>query len=360
MALTGNSHAMRSRMRQQNATHNNFNKLKKPISWKAYYSRIKNGLIIGSISMILILQISKLNEYANKFDTSNTSYMEDEWSFSQPASLSENNRKMATKPDTKQSDVNVNKPKQKSKSEMKVENRLLSLSILLGSPKMQTPSYSYLNLNTQNKTSVALCTFLKNDKMYIKEWIDFHLGIGFDNIYVYDTSITNELKNTGRDRVTIKHWSRNEKGRLESSFKQHCLQSHGIKHNWIVFLHGNEFLVLKQHENVQELLLEYNDMETLILNRYVFGSLNSTTHEAVPVTLRFLYRQSNLYTRLKGFINMKFFSNEKMLDVDVEKNVPLHHAVVHQYTKTRDESIAYGCSVPIETDVPTSRCPLEK
>ena len=41
---------------------------------------------------------------------------------------------------------------------------------------------------------VAICAILKDEHQYLKEWIDYHLSVGIDCIYLYEdiTSITHK------------------------------------------------------------------------------------------------------------------------------------------------------------------------
>ena len=42
--------------------------------------------------------------------------------------------------------------------------------------------------------SAVLCVIVLNERPYIDEWINYHLGLGFSKIVVYDNSESNELK----------------------------------------------------------------------------------------------------------------------------------------------------------------------
>ena len=38
---------------------------------------------------------------------------------------------------------------------------------------------------------VAICIEVKNDNRYIREWLDYHKKLGFDNIILYDNNDSN-------------------------------------------------------------------------------------------------------------------------------------------------------------------------
>ena len=56
---------------------------------------------------------------------------------------------------------------------------------------------------------VAICCIALNEDLYIDEWLDHHLNkIGFNNVYVYDNSDENTLKNKAREKVKVIHFPR--------------------------------------------------------------------------------------------------------------------------------------------------------
>ena len=42
-----------------------------------------------------------------------------------------------------------------------------------------------------NNKTVAICAILKDEHQYLKEWIDYHLNIGVDHIYLYEDITSN-------------------------------------------------------------------------------------------------------------------------------------------------------------------------
>jgi hypothetical protein len=47
--------------------------------------------------------------------------------------------------------------------------------------------------STNNKKKRVLCVFLKNKARFVKEWIDFHLMIGWTNVMLFDDSSTDDV-----------------------------------------------------------------------------------------------------------------------------------------------------------------------
>ena len=42
-----------------------------------------------------------------------------------------------------------------------------------------------------NETVVAICSMIKDEQNYLKEWIEYHLSIGISCIYLYEDDINN-------------------------------------------------------------------------------------------------------------------------------------------------------------------------
>lgn len=338
MTLTRNSKSIRSRGGGRKMA------TMKKHELRLYLARIKGVLIIGMISLLLIFQISKLNEFAIRFndDTNNNADIEDTWHAVHSVPESKIDLKIPVAPSSKRKESN----KKKSKAGISVDNRLTgALRNILDISNSGTMP-----------TTVGLCALLKHDEKYVNEWIDYNLGIGFDNIYIYDNSKSNVLKNLrsrNDSRVKVIPWPYTI-GNQDIKSRRNCLHVEGKNHAWMALFHGNEFLVLKNHENINNLLSEYNNVGTLVSNRYIFGPANRIKYEPMPVTFRFMNRAPNLYIRIKNIVNMNMFRSKK--NYSGEQNIPLHFAVVHQYAKSVSEYMQYGCSIS-KPNIDLTRCP---
>ena len=36
--------------------------------------------------------------------------------------------------------------------------------------------------------NIVICTIARKENLYIKEWVDYHLSIGFTHIYIFDNN----------------------------------------------------------------------------------------------------------------------------------------------------------------------------
>lgn len=200
-----------------------------------------------------------------------------------------------------------------------------------------------------NETA-AICAVAKYETPYLEEWIDYHVGLGFHSIYIYDNTDRYELQDWLRGRhhlqtrVRIFHnpgW-----GKQCSSYEactQLALEHH---HTWVLFHDIDEFLVMKEnydtYRDYYNTTVIHNDTTTTIttneftnnatqhyhyydadnivvparrmnvvdfaklylpnggslsLNWEIFGTAHRNAYEPLPVLKRFQCRVVQNYTR---------------------------------------------------------------
>jgi hypothetical protein len=156
-------------------------------------------------------------------------------------------------------------------------------------PKSAHPTF---RSKTTNDTA-AICVIASEEEIYIDEWLDYHLSIGFHHIYVYDNSDGNDLDHGWLSRrprlankVTI-HYLPGEG--MQMPAYQHCLENHMRLegYRWVAFMDVDEFLVLKKHTNVVDFLLEYAKQGSISLNWELYGWDGRLQFSPKPVTKRF-------------------------------------------------------------------------
>ena len=172
-------------------------------------------------------------------------------------------------------------------------------------------------MNNNNNISLFACA--KNEHDYIYEWIYYHLKIGFDHIYICDTSDDNNMKSCTfilDPRITLLHESLNGQdfGPLQPQF-QTKYNNEIIKniYKWCAFIDIDEFIVLKKHSNIKDLLNSINfDTGSLGINWVLFGNNNQKNKEKIPVIKRFIRCNFNYNKHVKCIINtnsISYFNN---------------------------------------------------
>jgi Glycosyl transferase family 2 len=160
-------------------------------------------------------------------------------------------------------------------------------------------------------SSVALVCVAKLEDPYIAEWLRYNLvGLHFDVVYIYDNNddpetllgtLQRELSDQLRARVIVQHEPDNYLLQLRS-YKEWSLK-HKHKHRAVAFFDLDEFLVLRKHRSIHELLEEhlYPYGGALGINWVFFGTNGHTEPDySTPVTRRFTRRQVGVDCHVKS------------------------------------------------------------
>jgi len=113
---------------------------------------------------------------------------------------------------------------------------------------------------------IYLCCIAKNEDHYIQEWIDYHLKLGFEKILIFANNWKYE-----NDQENVEVFPMPGASQQSYSYN-YFLRRFRKKFWWVAFYDVDEFLVLHKHRNMEELLLEYDDVQAIGINWARFGS----------------------------------------------------------------------------------------
>ncbi|GAX84159.1 hypothetical protein CEUSTIGMA_g11582.t1 [Chlamydomonas eustigma] len=182
----------------------------------------------------------------------------------------------------------------------------------------------------------ALCVVVKNElRDHVAEWIDYHLCLGVDVIYLYDHEsepplkqdlIANDASRWENHRVQIQRLQGHHK-RFESfpafpSLERfimtaqgyaywQCLHNYGRSHTFMGFLDIDEFIAVTDTEasGINDILCEYERYGGLSIYWRVLGSSghdarpNSSVLDSYTSCLPHMRRKNR---QVKSFVNTKF------------------------------------------------------
>ena len=177
--------------------------------------------------------------------------------------------------------------------------------------KSSTVPVAALARNTGQNESVAICCLAGDDEAYIDEWVDYHYAIGFEHIYIYDPSDRFYLQQWGEekgDQVTVYRYASNHS---QDDAYLDCARSFGLSknHTWMAFFNVDEFLVLRKHSNVLDMLRNDPRSCAVAISSVLFGTGGQQVYHPHPVTKRFVHRSAGNYSdghhTLKTFMRLK-------------------------------------------------------
>ncbi|KAL7475525.1 hypothetical protein ACHAW6_001434 [Cyclotella cf. meneghiniana] len=147
---------------------------------------------------------------------------------------------------------------------------------------------------SQYSSNVAVCLIVRNETIYMDEWADFHIALGFSPIYIYDNmagpdlelELWYERRKDLQKHVRIIYFPTTP---VQLAAYDRCIKQDAKNDTFVGLFDVDEFLVLKKHDNVIDFMEEYCQEPKcgqLSINWLVMGTSNETGYRAVPVTKR--------------------------------------------------------------------------
>jgi hypothetical protein len=188
-------------------------------------------------------------------------------------------------------------------------------------------SSSRLPPGKQYPFKVAICVLMKDAENYFEEWLDYHLAMGFDAIYIYDNSPSFELNNwfdntrnhTTLGKVEVMHWLDdsiyNQNNAYEDCVEKFGHSETGPKIDYFAFIDVDEFLVIRspKYNDIQGILTDYLVPYggALTVNWMMVGSSNKTVSSPLPITKRNQYRAKETHNVVKSFVKASEYIEHK-------------------------------------------------
>mmetsp|Transcript_23519 Transcript_23519/g.32991 ORF Transcript_23519/g.32991 Transcript_23519/m.32991 type:complete len:410 (+) Transcript_23519:54-1283(+) len=243
--------------------------------------------------------------------------------------------------------------------------------------------HQFMKKNNHNFTA-AICALVVDAEMYLMEWLDYHLALGFEEIFLYDNSENFELKQWYQNtrshpiysRVHIKHlpgkgWLDEYEhygGYTQNVAYTHCIKKRGkrnskklssklsnstvlqkkeTKHDFFALIDLDEFIVLKQygtnHSVIQDVIAEYLEPYggALTMNWQLFGTSNKSTYSPVPLLRRNLHRDPEPDNVIKVIVqSTDFVAVKNPHNVEIakgkEERTTLFPGALHSYANGVD------------------------
>jgi hypothetical protein len=146
---------------------------------------------------------------------------------------------------------------------------------------------------------VALVCVAKWEDYYLKEWLDYNEKLGFDKVIMYQNEWRTELEHPILEK-------RISDGRsIQVPTYNHFLNTER-EYDWVAFFDCDEFLVLKKHNNIKELIEEYANKTSVIgLNWIFYGNLGKVSREGDSLIKQFPMRNDKTDQHIKVIVNKR-------------------------------------------------------
>ena len=216
----------------------------------------------------------------------------------------------------------------------------------------------------------AVCAIARYERHYLLEWLNYHLTLGFDYIYLYDNNNPDDNsttvlvhENNLQDSVIVIDYRGKRTCQMEAY--NDCYSSYGEEVDWIAFIDLDEFLTFSPDQPIRfigDYLQKVREYNVILVNWMCFGDNNLAYQDDRKVVDRFLNSlplDSDINKHIKSIVktraNLFFSANPHHVQGDVipcdeyqnpaPKNTPFKDAsfdvlyIRHYCTKTIEEYI---------------------
>lgn len=148
---------------------------------------------------------------------------------------------------------------------------------------------------------VLLCAIAKQENKYIREWVDYHLNLGFDHITIYDNNDTGGERISdalsGDMRVNIVDFRGKKQKSCETQVEayNHCYKN-AKNYTWVLFIDIDEFLWFRDYDNIKVFLAQNWVRKANVIRFHwkCYSDNNQLYYEDRPVMERFTEPCSNV------------------------------------------------------------------
>ncbi|CAF1164673.1 unnamed protein product, partial [Didymodactylos carnosus] len=156
-------------------------------------------------------------------------------------------------------------------------------SLLRNLPSIKSNKSNYTNHSKPLLINGVVCTLMRNEAQYVREWVSFHLILGANFFVIYDDNSTdglNQIVQGFGERVKVIPWGQNNtdqrehvQGRRQVTAARHCVSNYGTLTSWIAFIDVDEFVWPCQRDsNLLDYHIKRVNTPSIRLDCFKFGT----------------------------------------------------------------------------------------
>jgi hypothetical protein len=152
---------------------------------------------------------------------------------------------------------------------------------------------------------LAACMTYSNHASYLREWVEFHLLVGFERFFLYDNGSTDDheevLAPYIEEGIVVLHdWPGANR---RYSALDHCVTTYRDDARWIAFFDVDEFLFSPSGEPVPEMLKDYESWPGVGVNSAIFLTSGHKTRPPGLVIENYLLRRHLKARAIKSIVD---------------------------------------------------------
>lgn len=199
----------------------------------------------------------------------------------------------------------------------------------------------------------SICLLAKDEDLYLEEWMNHHMSLGFEHIYIYDNGsktpirefVQEHFDETIKDKITVIDFSE-EKENIQSDCYNDFLKNHKSETRWCAFIDTDEFITLgDEYGNINQFLDTHQEETAIYIDFVEYGADGREKYSPEPVRERFTtpVKVRGNYARkviVKPYKIDRFKTHYPVFDAKINKTLfPEKEEIMthHYYTKSFEE-----------------------
>lgn len=136
--------------------------------------------------------------------------------------------------------------------------------------------------NLQSYDYYSMCAIFRDEAPYLKEWIEYHSMLGATHFYLYNNESQDNYKEVLTPYIRdgfvtlVDYWPMRKEGwhATQSAAYNDCIKKTIGKTFWLGMIDVDEFIVPMQHDNIPDLLRNYEGAGGLQIFWQFYGTSN--------------------------------------------------------------------------------------
>ena len=162
--------------------------------------------------------------------------------------------------------------------------------------------------------NIVLVCMASNEDHYIDEWIEYHKKLGISKIIIYQHNWKYTGKYKQEDFIELYECNAKRNNKLQVNTYNNFIQDNYNNYDWAGFIDIDEFICLKNTNNISDFLNNYNDYYAVGLNWNIFGGNGLEFNGDYSLVKRFIKCNKQLNKHIKCFINFNKAKNTLNFD----------------------------------------------
>jgi glycosyltransferase involved in cell wall biosynthesis len=142
---------------------------------------------------------------------------------------------------------------------------------------------------------LAVCSILREEGRYLREFVEFHRIVGVEHFYLYDNGSTDDtaevlVSYVDEGLVTYIPFAHPV---AQVPAYNHCIRTFGAECDWIALMEADEFFFAPGGGDLREALREFDDYGAVHVNYANYGTSGHETPPDEPVISAYTWRGRN-------------------------------------------------------------------